>query len=182
MYTLIHRVRWGTVVLGACYRHPGGGIVTAESHPPNTKQNGMTAVRLKAFPEQLALFPGRQRKPPATLEFPKQCVLADACDRWINPGWKWTHLPFGEYRSKATAGKLKRMGVKPGWPDLLFVSPAGQHHYIELKRKGGRLNDAQLEFQTFAQFAAIPYLCSISVEEIWAQLQAWGAVKSNVRI
>ena len=24
-------------------------------------------------------------------------------------GWKWTHLPFGEHRSKTTAARLKRM-------------------------------------------------------------------------
>ena len=34
------------------------------------------------------------------------------------PRWRYTHLPFGELRAPATTGRLKAMGVKPGWPDF----------------------------------------------------------------
>jgi len=52
-------------------------------------------------------------------------------------------IPNGGLRSKATAGKLKAQGVKPGVPDLcLPVARWGYHGlYIELKKpatKGSR--------------------------------------------
>ena len=132
--------------------------------------------------KQLGLFPGGSRAPlKAILEFPKQCVIADICRLWITPGWKWTALPFGEYRTAATAGRLKRMGVMPGWPDLMFVSPTGVHHYVELKRAGGVLNPAQKEMRDFFVSAGVPYLKSSRVDEVLATLQAWGALRKDVR-
>jgi hypothetical protein len=37
-------------------------------------------------------------------------------------------------RDAATAGKLKAMGLQPGWPDILLVNPSGRLHALELKR------------------------------------------------
>jgi len=55
------------------------------------------------------------------------------------------HIPNGGLRSKKTAAKLKREGVKPGIPDLcLPVARHGYHGlYIEMKSKVGRLSDDQ---------------------------------------
>lgn len=100
---------------------------------------------------------------------------------WISPGWKWTHLPFGEYRTPETAGKLKRMGVMPGWPDLLFVSPQGKHVYVELKREGGRLSDVQKEMQRFLIDGGSPCLVSDDVGVILRWLQQWGALSEKAR-
>jgi hypothetical protein len=36
------------------------------------------------------------------------------------------HFPTGEKRDASTGAKLKRMGTKPGWPDLILVSPSGE--------------------------------------------------------
>ena len=57
-------------------------------------------------------------------------------------GVVWCHVPNGEKRDKRTAGKLKKMGVKPGVPDILiFTEPRCA---IELKDgRRGRLSDAQ---------------------------------------
>ncbi|MBS3932992.1 MAG: VRR-NUC domain-containing protein [Truepera sp.] len=44
---------------------------------------------------------------------------------------------------KATAGKLKAEGVRPGVPDLCLPVPRGPYHglYLELKRRrGGKLS------------------------------------------
>ena len=45
-------------------------------------------------------------------------------------------VPNGGARSKATAGKLKAEGVKPGVPDVVLPVPRGPYGacYIELKR------------------------------------------------
>jgi hypothetical protein len=39
--------------------------------------------------------------------------------------------------------KLKRMGVKPGWPDFLFISPHGTLYMMEVKSTEGRLTQEQ---------------------------------------
>lgn len=55
-------------------------------------------------------------------------------------------IPNGGHRSKATAGKLKAEGVKPGVPDLHLPVPRGPHRslYLEIKRqKGGKLSEEQ---------------------------------------
>ncbi len=49
------------------------------------------------------------------------------------------HIPNGGHRGKREAGQLKRMGVKPGVPDLCLPVARGGHHglYVELKRRDG---------------------------------------------
>lgn len=59
----------------------------------------------------------------------------------IDESVEWTHFPAGGggYRRGAL---LKRMGLKRGWPDLIFIS-RGRLYGIELKRPGGKLSPAQ---------------------------------------
>jgi hypothetical protein len=50
---------------------------------------------------QLHLFASKKqrgRSPPPPMEFHTHAALADICKRWINPHWKFTHLPLGENR------------------------------------------------------------------------------------
>lgn len=56
------------------------------------------------------------------------------------------HIPNGGKRGKAEAAKLKRMGVKPGVPDLCLPIARGGFHglYVEMKRlDGGRVSSEQ---------------------------------------
>lgn len=56
------------------------------------------------------------------------------------------HIPNGGKRNKVIAAKFKRMGVKPGVPDIFLPVAKGGYHglYIELKRtKGGGTSDNQ---------------------------------------
>lgn len=139
----------------------------------------MPTVRISK--SQLALFPVRKKHHPTPTEFAKQCVVADVCRLWISPGWKWTHLPFGEYRLPSTAGKLKRMGVMPGWPDFVFVNPVGLHHYVEMKRDREVVKGGQDEMKEFLEGAGCPYLLSKSVDEILATLSVWGALRPDAK-
>ena len=47
--------------------------------------------------------------------------------------WLMYHVPNGEKRDKATAAKLKRMGVKPGVCDIVLPAARGGYHglYVE---------------------------------------------------
>jgi hypothetical protein len=62
-------------------------------------------------PSQLDLFRGKQQrgvKPSPALEFALHCAVADTITRWILPGWKWTHLPFGENRDHRVNARGQR--------------------------------------------------------------------------
>lgn len=57
------------------------------------------------------------------------------------------HVPNGGHRDWREAAKFKRMGVRPGVPDLVVpVARKGYHGlFLEVKRtQGGRLSDTQL--------------------------------------
>lgn len=56
------------------------------------------------------------------------------------------HIPNGGLRSKPEAVRFKRIGVKPGVPDLFLPVARGGWHglFIEMKRqKGGKLSEDQ---------------------------------------
>jgi hypothetical protein len=95
---------------------------------------------------QLQLFKGKRQRGerlPAPKEIALHIAVADLVRRWIAPGWSFTHLPMGEKRDKATAGRLQRMGVMAGWPDFIFIGPGPVVFFLELKRVGGRTSDEQ---------------------------------------
>lgn len=55
------------------------------------------------------------------------------------------HIPNEGKRSAAYGARMKRMGLKKGFPDLEFPIPVGKYHglYIEMKTKGGKLEPDQ---------------------------------------
>ena len=60
---------------------------------------------------------------PRVSESKIQTALVKLIEIAAYPDVVWTHIPSGELRDKVTAAKLQGMGVKPGWPDLLFMRP-----------------------------------------------------------
>jgi hypothetical protein len=116
------------------------------------------------------------RKPPIA-ELSIHMAVADVL-RWAKPerrGWEWTHLPMGEKRDPETAGKLERMGVRPGWPDFIFIGATG-FYFLELKSKTGELSDHQQAF--FAAMRARGIECRVarSYDEAIRILAGWGMV------
>jgi hypothetical protein len=53
------------------------------------------------------------------------------------------HVSNGEWRHKATGGRLKAMGVRAGVPDLLIWADGGHCFGVELKAGTGKLSPAQ---------------------------------------
>jgi len=77
-------------------------------------------------------------------EYEEAVVLAD----WLRiKGIKFSHLAQETFtRSWGTKMKNKRMGVNPGVPDFLVITPKGLC-FIELKRiKGGVVSPEQREW------------------------------------
>jgi hypothetical protein len=114
-------------------------------------------------------------KPPS--ENLLHCQLADLLRVAAVPGWLWWHTPNGELRNKATAGRLKRMGVKPGVSDFLLLSPVGDLHALELKAKGKRPTDAQRDFLRSVIDAGGRGAWCDRFEDAVMFLKNWGAIK-----
>src|SRR5262245_15439985 len=97
------------------------------------------------MPGQLSLFKGKRQtgtRPPPAKEIAFQAMLVRVIERWILPGWEFTHIASGEKRAKPTARRLKDMGVRKGWPDLVFV---GERLLgLELKRRRGKASEDQI--------------------------------------
>jgi hypothetical protein len=139
---------------------------------------------------QLHLFRSKRQRgtvAPAPLEFAVHCMVADTLRRWATPGWIWTHLPMGERRDAVTGARLKRMGTQPGWPDLLLIPPLlggdkARPHFLELKRRGGRLTEHQAGFALWCKLNDCPHEVADSYEAAVKILQAWGALMHRVKV
>jgi hypothetical protein len=132
--------------------------------------------------KQLGLFAGprqRGRRLPPPKEFALHCAIADLVTRWIMPGWQFTHIPLGEHRNKATAARLKRMGVKPGWPDFIFVGPH-RVFFLELKRRGEDQSDEQANIALHLMRCGFTYLCTDNLDDAIATLRDLGIVRALV--
>jgi len=70
-------------------------------------------------------------------------------------GWLWWHTPNGGRRDKREAARFRRLGVRPGVPDVLIFErwqdgeEQGFGVAIELKAGKGRLSPEQ--FRTLAE-------------------------------
>ena len=81
-----------------------------------------------------------------------QASIIAECDWRANQDPRWSRIfavPNGGKRNKATAGKLKAEGVRPGVPDLLLLYPSRGYHGLALELKIGmnKLSEAQRDWQ-----------------------------------
>src|ERR1700751_5265877 len=97
----------------------------------------------KARPRRQAAF-----KP---LEQTLHIQVVSTLKAFCRPDWQWTHFPAGEKRSVITGARLKRMGLRKGWPDFQLVSPYGVFHGLEIKRRGQKPTDEQKLFRDWAR-------------------------------
>ena len=129
---------------------------------------------------QLSLLP--EVKAPTPSEFAVQCFLVSLIRRTITPQWRFTHLPFGEKRDPATAGRLQAMGVSPGWPDLLFLGSERRVFFLELKRRGAKRTTAQIAIADFIERAGHEYLCTDNVSVAVRKLSELGVIRQGVEV
>jgi hypothetical protein len=94
----------------------------------------------------------------------------------------YTHFPAGEARDERTGGKLKRMGLKPGWPDFQFILPNGQAAFIELKTPSGVLSDEQIKVREKLIALRCGYATARDIEDVEKILTRWlGAFGMTLR-
>jgi len=62
--------------------------------------------------------------------------------------------------------RLKRMGLRPGAPDLLVFFPWNEWGFIEVKSKTGTLRKNQKEFRDMCKAKNTPWLLARSVSDV----------------
>ena len=145
---------------------------------------------------QLSLFKDKRQKgiaPPPPLEFATHATLADICKRWLNPDWKFTHLPLGEHREHrinprtgkrySLSGQRCNVWCNAGWPDFIFCGPEQQVFWLELKRfKTGRLSEDQSEVLAHLVACGFAVLVTTSLDDAVATLKQLGILRSTVEL
>jgi hypothetical protein len=107
----------------------------------------------------------------------------------MRPDVIWFHVPSGELRDIRTAQKLKAMGTLPGLPDLMFnwvelVNGVKMRRvlHLELKRRGGRQNEAQAAFQLAAMLLGDQYFVCESIDQAIGILGEAGLIRHDVEV
>jgi hypothetical protein len=125
--------------------------------------------------------PRPRRAPPSR---PKEHVLHMATAKLLRehclPEWIWFHVPNGELRDARIGAKLKALGVRAGVADIVLVSPYGSVNFLELKRAGETLSEAQETFQLHCIRRGIPYSVADSFDEALAFLDALGCLRIKI--
>ena len=107
-------------------------------------------------------------------EYALQVAVADFLSWALPDNILYTHLPMGGKRDKATAGKLKAMGVTPGWPDFEIIIPDGATIRIEMKTDKGVLSKPQEAFHERAKALGHPIYIARSVARVQEILEHHG--------
>lgn len=106
-------------------------------------------------------------------EFRLACVVSDYLERTLPTRAIWTHFPAGENRNEKTGARLKRMGLKRGWPDYLILFDKLLIG-IELKAGKGKVSDAQADVADSFTANGAAWSVVRSTEELEAFLMGLG--------
>jgi hypothetical protein len=75
----------------------------------------------------------------------------------------------------ARMAKLRKMGLRSGVADLVFVK-AGRAYFLEMKRPGGKQSESQRQFQADAEAVGAPYAVAFSFDEAVEILHGFGVL------
>lgn len=119
-------------------------------------------------------------KPRAHPEDDLQVSVAAHLDWMLSPPATYTAIGHGGFSLGKTreeairrGARMKKRGVKPGWPDLIVLFNS-RSHGIELKAKDGRLSDDQKSVRDQIIAAGGTYEVCRSVEAVVDHLTALG--------
>jgi|ETNvirnome_2_130_1030620.scaffolds.fasta_scaffold00094_32 hypothetical protein len=100
-------------------------------------------------------------------------AVAEYLDRGLTDATFWFHPANGEKRPRATAAKLKRMGVKAGVPDIVILH-GGKVFCIELKAPGKTFSTVQDGACAAIERAGGVVELARCLEHVQGFLRAWG--------
>lgn len=81
---------------------------------------------------------------------------------------RFHHSPNGGHRSKREGAVFRGMGVRPGFPDLIYPAPVGGYSGVafELKTASGRLSDEQRDWLAWLECQGYRVAAPRSVGEL----------------
>lgn len=112
-------------------------------------------------------------------EFKLHCAIVELLNLSADPRVLWWHNASGEHRSAITGARLKRMGVKRGVPDLMFILADGCAALMEIKFGKGRMTPEQAAFRAGCEQKCVPYAVVRSIEEAIAVFQQWKVLRQR---
>ena len=104
-------------------------------------------------------------------------ALADLLRVACRPEWFWSHIGHGEHRDERTGALLRRMGLKRGLCDFIFIGPNNQHRWLELKRGRAPLTDEQKAFAEHLRQCNVPHHIARSYDDAVAKLREWNVLR-----
>jgi hypothetical protein len=123
-------------------------------------------------PPQYGQTEARKAAAPYTMENDLAVTVAEALNIMLPPDAVWTAWDNSN-AGVIEGGRKKRMGVKPGWPDL-GVFWRGRVILMELKRKQGRVSVAQNGLHSILAAVGFPVRVCRSADDVLATLTAAG--------
>jgi hypothetical protein len=119
--------------------------------------------------------PIRRRRRPLSLEEKFQVAVVELLQLYERRGCLvYAHIPNGLRRTKATGGRLKAMGVRPGVPDLVLWLPHGRLLMLELKWGKGEVSEAQAVFHRVMGRLGHCVVVCYTLEEVEEALRSVG--------
>ena len=91
------------------------------------------------------------------------------------------HIPNGMYASAKIGARFVKLGMLPGAPDLLVITPDGRSHFMEVKTAGGYQREPQKAFQARCAVLHLNYAIVRSLRDAEEVLTAWGALRTVER-
>lgn len=132
--------------------------------------------RAKSWP--LGAKGKRAARPPSS-ELAIHCAIVQLLDLTKRPDVMFWHTPNGEKRDKATAAKLKRMGVRPGVSDILIMDGRG-FYAMEVKAPGEKPTQDQRDFLDL--FAKRGHIAVVeSVDQAQEMFMLWNLTRIATR-
>jgi hypothetical protein len=139
---------------------------------------------MSSVPLQKNLFTKRYRQvvEPTRKEAALHIQLVSMLRLILRPDVIMRHYPAGEHRDPRTAAKLKAMGVLPGCADLEFFYHGPRILFLELKRPGGKLSEAQVGFALAVKLLGAEYFVVTSVDDAIKILGERGLIRAGVEV
>lgn len=81
----------------------------------------------------------------------------------------------GDARARAMqVSALKANGMRPGFPDLIAIASGGRCGFIEVKREGEKLGEAQVHWAGALEHLGHKHAVVRSVDDVIETLERWG--------
>jgi len=96
------------------------------------------------------------------------------CARWLDenlaPWARYTAFPASGATSRQRGAMLKKMGLKPGWPDFQIIArppkaKAAEFIFIELKIPTGRLSSEQKILHDFLDKSGVKVYTAFTTDQ-----------------